>query len=317
MRFIVCARNREDGETYVVGSTSYADKDAAIDALGRSASLAQLAGRELYVVDLEAGTPIVLVNARPVPAVDDTPLADVDPAPESATDDRADVDPEPELLDEALNVDEIGQRLEESDLWSLVESLDEGDAAEPAVVTRAEQPTPWWLNTPSQPTPGHSALFDFDDVASDPPVEETAATAIDGDSAAPATDQHWPHERVYSLELADAAAEGHDRSRSPRPEPSDEDASLYTDEAAPGSGCEERTPEPLDSVMDDAFDDARINADPPSEVTDMPESRDPSAIFMQVDFDAWTCTDCVFTPTCDRTDDAGPSDCGSFQWRPE
>jgi hypothetical protein len=69
MRFIVCARNRSDGDTFVVGKQSYPDKDAAISALGGSASLDGLADCELFVLDLDAATPVVLVHTRqePVP----------------------------------------------------------------------------------------------------------------------------------------------------------------------------------------------------------------------------------------------------------
>lgn len=47
-------------------------------------------------------------------------------------------------------------------------------------------------------------------------------------------------------------------------------------------------------------------------VEDQPEVR-----FAPIDFDAWSCTDCVFTATCPRNGTDRPATCGSFQWRAE
>ena len=38
---------------------------------------------------------------------------------------------------------------------------------------------------------------------------------------------------------------------------------------------------------------------------------------MRVDFEAWTCSDCIFLSTCTKTETHRPATCGSFQWKPE
>jgi hypothetical protein len=36
---------------------------------------------------------------------------------------------------------------------------------------------------------------------------------------------------------------------------------------------------------------------------------------VEIDIDAWTCEDCIYVLTCDRSGTTRPAECGSFQWR--
>jgi hypothetical protein len=36
---------------------------------------------------------------------------------------------------------------------------------------------------------------------------------------------------------------------------------------------------------------------------------------LEIDIDSWTCEDCIYVLTCDRSGTTRPAECGSFQWR--
>jgi hypothetical protein len=37
--------------------------------------------------------------------------------------------------------------------------------------------------------------------------------------------------------------------------------------------------------------------------------------FVEIDIEAWTCEDCIYVLTCDKSGKLRPAECGSFQWR--
>jgi len=69
---------------------------------------------------------------------------------------------------------------------------------------------------------------------------------------------------------------------------------------------------PVAEAADDEFapesDQAVPEAEAPAEPLEAP-------VFVRVDFEAWTCDDCVFVTTCDRVGVDRPATCASFQWR--
>jgi hypothetical protein len=63
-------------------------------------------------------------------------------------------------------------------------------------------------------------------------------------------------------------------------------------------------------------------AEPVSPVTtDAPDKDDelqgePARLdFVEIDIEAWTCEDCIYVLTCDKSGTVRPAECGSFQWR--
>jgi hypothetical protein len=36
---------------------------------------------------------------------------------------------------------------------------------------------------------------------------------------------------------------------------------------------------------------------------------------VEIDIEAWTCEDCIYVLTCDKSGTLRPAECGSFQWR--
>lgn len=298
MRFIVCARNRSDGGTFVVGQRSYPDKDAAIAALGGSAALPELADCELFVLDLDAGTPVVLVHTpveRPVRLEPEQVAAPATAAPI--------LDEAPAIEAEPAVEDEIGERLEDSDVWSIVDSI--GEEAMDAALGSDDVPTPlWWLGSAPGDDVIQVSIYDCtDDFGGEQPAEETAVTRetplfeADADREAETVGAH--EGAMAAADLQDAAQESATRAAAVDEPARDEPLiEAYFSSERPA---------------DEPINDPRVGAEPLPELIETPES-DPG--FMRVDFSAWTCVDCVFTSTCERTDDESPADCGSFQWRP-
>jgi hypothetical protein len=149
------------------------------------------------------------------------------------------------------------------------------------------------------------SIYDYtDDFGSEPVTEQTALTA-DGSRQDAATGYEGEtmdaHEgAVAAADLQTAADESASRTEAAVDAPLDETPAAEPDFTA-------------DGPADEPIDDARLYAEPLPDVVEMPES---DMGLMRVDFSAWTCVDCVFTTTCERTGDESPSDCGSFQWRP-
>ncbi len=47
-------------------------------------------------------------------------------------------------------------------------------------------------------------------------------------------------------------------------------------------------------------------------------SEDPAAVqirLVEIDIEAWSCEDCIYVTTCEKSGMLRPVDCGSFQWR--
>jgi len=302
MRFIVCAKNRRSGETSVVGARSFLSKDEAIAALGGLDSIGLLGDDELFLVDLDTATPVVLVPTRRIPAesaaVDDA--GDTDETPEPVATDSA---PEPtaELRDEAV-IDE----------WPFVQSEDESVGA--AVVgldleaLDSDRSEVWWLEvgaesdelepeTPADTVVSSEVAREPEDLREDVVREQT--TELRGE--APGDLSEAPREGDYITEALFA--------ETPLEQPSNEET---VNEEALGE---------VDSLLEEvansetAFEtpeDARTLDDVVGDASGLDE-----AVFRRVDFDAWTCSDCIFIATCDRSGLERPATCASFQWRAE
>lgn len=337
MRFIVCARSREDGETYVVDRRSYPNKDAAIAALGRSSSLPELEECDLYVLDLDDATSVVLVHPKaadePEPPVSEPADRTAGPAASLCTSecsDAFDAPLEPVVAAEVeavvLDDGEIGERLQESDLWSLVESVsDEPGFVEPVDVPGPEVAAPWWVDG-AEADVVRVTFTDFSQEAieaapEDVVAESTALTDMEGGASESGTGADHA-DRIAQAELFDASDAD--------PQSSDSDRAGYEELGfSTGTSHEIQTELPSDARLDaepipDSFDD--VSQDLSSDMEHQPEESGLPPVFdmeesapshIHVDFDAWACTDCVFTSTCDRSEDDSPSACGSFQWRPE
>lgn len=61
MRFIVCARSRQDGTVGLVSGESFPNRREAVEAIIASEAIDALLGADVFLVDLEAATPVALI----------------------------------------------------------------------------------------------------------------------------------------------------------------------------------------------------------------------------------------------------------------
>ena len=71
MRFIVCARAREDGTVSLVDPRSFPNRREAVEAIIASKAIDNLLRSDVFLIDLESATPVALipVNGSGVPMV--------------------------------------------------------------------------------------------------------------------------------------------------------------------------------------------------------------------------------------------------------
>jgi rubrerythrin len=252
MRFVLCARDPMTGASTIVGDMSYATRAEATDALAAPGSLAGLRGRELFLLDLDAATPVVVVSASGREPV----LAGPNDVPGVETD-------EPVLP--------FGE-------WPFVSTGAAGGVG-PSTLTgdRVEAETDlasvWWLEAGVVEEP-----------ASASPSEHSVEVA-DRENVEPVADAGSPEAEP----APDEAPLAEDASELQPEERAETEASA---EQAPEEGTEGRPAE----LQEPALSDDAV---------------------MTVDFEAWTCSACVYVTTCPQSGTGRPATCGSFQWRPE
>jgi hypothetical protein len=61
MRFIVCARAREDGTVNLVAGESFLNRREAVEAIIASDQIGELLESDVFLVDLDAATPVALI----------------------------------------------------------------------------------------------------------------------------------------------------------------------------------------------------------------------------------------------------------------
>lgn len=95
MRFFLVGRHRDTGDVRLVSQGTYETRQEALDDLGSAMPAdGSLAGHDLFVVDLDAATPVVVYQAPPAPAAEplaEEPIADVWEAPAPAVDALAEI----------------------------------------------------------------------------------------------------------------------------------------------------------------------------------------------------------------------------------
>lgn len=157
MRFLLCARDRKTGAVSIVSGRAYASRAEAIDSLATAGTAAGLGDSDLFVVDLDAATPVVMVTGGGPTAAPVT--IGMPPVEESV---------ETEIV------------IEE---WPFVPSDDDGGVG-PSTLTRdlpvedADRAQVWWLET-GVPEPEPAA-----ETAPGPAVPEAAAPAVAPDAVA-------------------------------------------------------------------------------------------------------------------------------------
>jgi hypothetical protein len=98
MRFFLARRDRDTGDVRLVSEQTYDSRPAALDALGTAvAADVSMASQDLFVVDLEQATPVVMYAAPGTAAqsadeqIAEEPIADVWEAPQAPVDAMAEI----------------------------------------------------------------------------------------------------------------------------------------------------------------------------------------------------------------------------------
>jgi hypothetical protein len=225
MRFLLCARDRSTGAASVVSASSYGSRAEAVGAISAVETPASLLGSDLFVVDLETATPVVLVTGAEPPR---GALACGDEVSGAA------------VVPEDVPHAEDGPFVPAGEAGGVGPST----LASDRVTDDADRAEVWWLEVGSEADTG---------------AAERAADAVDAPAGPPAPS---------AAEQPTVEAEPPVVDRAPTPE----------DDSMPGVAA--------------------------------------SPIAAPIDFEVWTCSDCIFINTCPKTVTHTPATCGSFQWKP-
>lgn len=90
-----------------------------------------------------------------------------------------------------------------------------------------------------------------------------------------------------------------------------------------GLAFAEAEPPVLTETADEAAAESEVQGAPVADsVTDLGEGEDEVLTdagvrlgFVEIDIEAWTCEDCIYTATCAKVATIRPAECAAFQWR--
>jgi hypothetical protein len=106
MRFMLCARDRSSGAVRLVREESFATRREAVEAISGARDFSEYSGADIFLVDLDAATPVAIVPWRPE--------ADVD-TEESRPIRADDVEGDDDRSDGASPSDDVEESAEQSD----------------------------------------------------------------------------------------------------------------------------------------------------------------------------------------------------------
>jgi hypothetical protein len=311
MRFLVIGIDPATGAAVSVLETVLPTRQEALSAVKQLASSedAWVEGYDLYLVDLDAATPVLVVRAQAPteapPEVSVPPLVEAleeaTGAEEPTVEDAFAVEAEPAVESGAPALDELAASLASYDAVS----YSEPEAPAEAVGDVDDQALLDALRRAAD-----SLVQQGIDVPA-PPIQEAAVTRSDATPApgpAPAVS-----EAPVDLPVAEPLGVV---------EPSAEPAGFSIDtvgpslEAAPAAAEEAPNLEPVRPVIMGEYPEDVPAAAPPSVSEEAPEPEakpyEPSG---ELEIGAYTCKDCVYFNTCPKAGESTPAECGTFQWR--
>jgi hypothetical protein len=334
MRFFLVGRHRESGDVRIVSERTFATRQEALDSLSTvERTDAAFDDSDLFVVDLEAVTPVVVYRptAHIAPAApSEEPIADAWVAPveepvdealsagllepvDEVTDDLAVVRAGDDGLAEALR--RAASRMEAEGIQPAA-TIEEVIAAqttdaEATVVEPAAEPAPDdALADELEALAGVAAVGMSEPLAEEPDDEQAASWPWEpsAESAAPVVVE--PASELYRPSgIEEPAAVASDMLPSPAddfiPRPVimgdyPERDDFVTVEEADAPAAE---PEPIDVTLTSLDPVTASDADVPA--------YQPASI----DMGSYTCEDCVYAGTCPKAGQDRPATCGSFQWK--
>jgi len=279
MRFILCARERRTGSVTPLSSGAYLTRKEAVDAGALSVNADILSDCELFLVDLDAATPVMVVAGEPAErAFVRPPLPNPFAAPAPVT---------------------------PSSAWTEVPPLVASGPAPAAVPAPAPTPDETevvieeWPFVPGGEAGGVGPSTLLSDLMSDDEDRAGVWWLETGGEADASETGHAASAEVEAVrELVEAALGTTDERRAEEsPEPRFEEPRFET------SADDAEVSPPADAPIADTGPDAEP-------FVTFTYRGGP------VDLTSWSCADCVYVVTCPRSASETPASCGSFQWRP-
>lgn len=316
MRYVLCTRDRVTGRAAVLGDTTFATSGEATAALGDGRVVAP-PGSDIRLVDLDLATPVVVVMARSAEAIVRTePVVAEEPALTGTA-----VAPTAGVAPEAMSADALDvpgeDRTEESEgageTWTALEPvLEAGSEPSDEPDARHAADTRWPFMTPDDASVGPSVVGE--DRVEDDAARSELWWAEVGSEEAVAEDMSAPSADTPRLGFDEAAAVVAEiGALAGEPAVEEESAPEAAAVQEPIPDLAEAPAEPDERAAQGAVEDGWASR----EDDDAGSGTSADGGFIRVDFDAWTCTDCIFTSTCPRAGADRPMTCGSFQWRAE
>lgn len=347
MGFFLLGKRRDDSGLQLLGDTLFATRQDALDALA-SIDVPSELDSEVYAVDLDMATPVVVVQQRQTAS---TP----EPTAEEAALTTETLDEEPADLHNALKG--AAATLEDEGIVA-PDSIGPVDDETPADLPAEDAAWPWDSaeGAPPEDAGGDQGEADLDDAIaqSGPPAEyvpdplEEPAVAVgdmvpthevedvdssqpvimgayrDGETPAPPEDA--PH--ITDELPAEPAFDGPSRAIENEGARNDLETVLADLEIAepavePAPEPEETLPPESESVPDTEEPVQEVAPEPAPESADLlAEAGLDAPVQSEAGFEAGgsdlgelTCDDCVYMNTCPKKGESDPSSCGSFQWK--
>ncbi len=302
MGFLVIGIDRNTGAAVLLTETPLPTRKSAIDALETFAATGQgdLASYDVVLVDLDAGIPVVVVQAPQAPVA----TLEVETAEEPPV--LHETEPEEPPLPEAAleGAPETAAPLPDLGALAVDEGYPAGEAAFAADAFAAleEPPAPAEIEAVSEageeaPSPAASDEQDLLDAlrrAADSLVQQGIEVPE------PAAQEEPPAVEALEVSPLEEAVPVAEPLGVVETAPS-EQAPLETDFAS--------VVEPVRPVIMGEYPETVQ----PAELE--PAETQPYQPSGELEIAAYTCDDCVYSNTCPKAGESSPADCGTFQWR--
>jgi hypothetical protein len=328
---------RRDGDAVtLIAPAVFGSRQEALAEVSRASADGALDADEIFVIDLDAAMPVLIVSPPPLPVESETPAVEEPVIEESPpADDASDEDASREIA--AAPVLEVEDAIAAAVLADAGESLspqpkDEEAPEEEPEVSEAESPP---IESEEPETAVEPEQAEEADETPEPATEESALQDVQRESSEvqelepdpePAA-QAWPWEAVpapvenddqvaVTPAVADESAEGEDDEvAADVGEPAGGESADAMPEEVSGllADLEELAPAPSDTDDDEQPSEAveEIEAAEPEDESAVPKAYEAGGS----DITTLTCDDCIYLNTCPKKGESDPTSCGSFQWK--
>jgi len=328
---------RRDGDVVtLIVSTMFGSRQEALAEVSRASAEGALHADEIFVIDLDAATPVLIVSPPPLPVESAIPAAEEPVIEESPlTGDAPDEDAAAEIA--AAPIVEVEEAIAAAVLADAEESLppqpkdEEASEDEPEVSELQSAP----IESEELETAVEVEQAEEADETPEPVTEESGAQDEQPESSEvpqPEPDpepaaQAWPWEAVpapvqnddpvaVTPAVADEASGGEaDDEVADVDEPVEGESADAMPEEVSGllADLEELAPAPSEADDDEQRSESEedMDASEPEDESIVPKAYEAGGS----DITTLTCDDCIYLNTCPKKGESDPTSCGSFQWK--